>query len=174
MAMPYEKDTLTDQVIGCAIEVHRHLGPGLLESAYEECLCYELKQNGLGIRRQVPLPVVYKSVRLDCGYRMDVVVDNRLILELKAAERLLPIHEAQVITIYAIERDADGPPSEFQYTGTEGRNPGRARNRDPGRACLARPPSRLVTIKRVSTPSRPGLDAGDDALDTIPACRAPS
>jgi GxxExxY protein len=98
MATPYERDPLTDQVIGFAIEVHRHLGPGLLESAYEECLCYELKVNAVGFQRQVPLPVVYKSVRLDCGYRMDVVVENRLILEIKSAERLMPIHEAQVLT----------------------------------------------------------------------------
>ena len=98
MEAPYERDPLTDQIIGFAIEVHRHLGPGLLESAYEECLCYELNENGMDFKRQVPLPVVYKSVRLDCGYRMDIVVANRLILELKAAERLLPIHEAQVLT----------------------------------------------------------------------------
>ena len=98
MEAPYERDPLTDQIIGFAIEVHRHLGPGLLESAYEECLCYELNENGMDFQRQVPLPVVYKSVRLDCGYRMDIVVANRLILELKAAERLLPIHEAQVLT----------------------------------------------------------------------------
>src|SRR5713226_2788146 len=98
MATPYPNDLLTDQIIGFAIEVHRHLGPGLLESAYEECLCFELDENGIGFKRQVPLPVVYKSVRLDCGYRIDVVVANRLILELKATERLLPIHEAQVLT----------------------------------------------------------------------------
>jgi GxxExxY protein len=98
MAIPYERDPLTDQVIGFAIEVHRHLGPGLLESTYEECLCYELNEHGIGFSRQVPLPVVYKSVRLDCGYRIDIVVENRLILELKSTERLLPIYEAQVLT----------------------------------------------------------------------------
>ena len=98
MAMPYERDLLTDQIIGFAIEVHRHLGPGLLESTYEECLCYELTENRIGFRRQLALPVVYKSVRLDCGYRIDIVVEERLILELKSAERLLPIHEAQVRT----------------------------------------------------------------------------
>jgi len=98
MATPYERDPLTDQIIGFAIEVHRHLGPGLLESAYEECLCHELKENAIGFRRQVPLPVVYKTVRLDCGYRIDIVVENNLILELKSIERLLPIHEAQVLT----------------------------------------------------------------------------
>ena len=98
MTAPYDRDLLTNQIIGFAIEVHRHLGPGLLESAYEECLCYELNENRIGFKRQVALPVVYKSVRLECGYRIDVVVENRLILELKAAERLLPIHEAQVLT----------------------------------------------------------------------------
>ena len=98
MPMPYERDGLTDQIIGFAIEVHRHLGPGLLESAYEECLCFELNQTGIDFKRQVPLPVVYKSVRLDCGYRIDIVVEGRLILELKAIERLMAIHEAQVLT----------------------------------------------------------------------------
>ena len=93
-----EKDPLTGQVIGAAIEVHRTLGPGLLESAYEECLCWELSEIGLQVRRQVPLPVVYKTVRLDCGYRMDLVVENRLIVELKTVATLLPIHEAQLLT----------------------------------------------------------------------------
>ena len=93
-----EKDQLTGQVIGAAIEVHRTLGPGLLESAYEECLCWELNEIRLQVRRQVRLPVVYKNVRLDCGYRMDLVVENRLIVELKTVETLLPIHEAQLLT----------------------------------------------------------------------------
>jgi GxxExxY protein len=91
-------DPLTERLIGFAIEVHRHLGPGLLESAYEECLCYELKHSGLDFKRQVPLPVVYKSVRLDCGYRLDVVVDETVIIELKTVERLLPVHDAQLLT----------------------------------------------------------------------------
>jgi GxxExxY protein len=98
MAAPEENDLLTERIIGFAIEVHCRLGPGLLESAYEECLCYELGANGLAFRRQVPLPVVYKSVRLDCGYRIDIIVDDRVIVELKTAERLLPIHDAQVLT----------------------------------------------------------------------------
>ena len=93
-----KRDPLTDRVIGLAIEVHRGLGPGLLESAYEECLCYELKENEVSFKRQVPLPVVYKSVKLDCSYRMDIVVDERLILELKTVERLLPLHDAQLLT----------------------------------------------------------------------------
>ena len=93
-----DRDPLTDAVIGLAIEVHRGLGPGLLESAYEECLCYELEQKGIAFRRQVSLPVIYKSVTLDCGYRLDVVIDDRLVLELKTVERLLPVHEAQLLT----------------------------------------------------------------------------
>jgi GxxExxY protein len=91
-------DPLSEQVIGAAIEVHRSLGPGLLESAYEECLCFELKERGLEFRRQVPLPVEYKKVRLECGYRIDLVIKNELIIEVKTVERLLPIHEAQLLT----------------------------------------------------------------------------
>ncbi len=91
-------DELTDQVIGVCIEVHRCLGPGLLESAYEECLCHELSLRKLAFERQVPLPVQYKAVKLDCGYRLDIVVERQLVLELKAVESLLPIHEAQLLT----------------------------------------------------------------------------
>lgn len=86
------------RVIGLGIDVHRALGPGLLESVYEECLCHELKVAGIEFARQVPLPVVYKGVRLDCGYRLDVVIANEMILEVKAVDRLLPIHDAQVLT----------------------------------------------------------------------------
>ncbi len=89
---------MTETVIGLAIEVHRALGPGLLESAYQECLCYELKTNGIAFGRQVALPVVYKTVKLDCGYRMDLVVEDRLVVELKTIEKILPIHEAQLLT----------------------------------------------------------------------------
>lgn len=89
---------LTEKVIGACIDLHRHLGPGLLESAYEECLCYELAQLGIRFERQKPLPVKYKSVNLDCGYRLDLVIENRIIVELKAVESLLPIHEAQLLT----------------------------------------------------------------------------
>jgi GxxExxY protein len=96
--MPYEHDPLTEKIIGFAIEVHRRLGPGLLESAYEECLCFELKEAGIPFRRQVPLPIIYKSVRLDCGYRLDILVDEQVIIELKTVERLMPIHEAQMLT----------------------------------------------------------------------------
>jgi GxxExxY protein len=89
---------LTERSIGFAIEVHRRLGPGLLESAYEECLCLELKQGAIDFARQVPVPVVYKDIKLDCGYRIDLVVQQELIIEIKAVEKVLPIHEAQVLT----------------------------------------------------------------------------
>ncbi len=89
---------LTQSILSAAIEVHKALGPGLLESAYEECLCHEFHLRGLGYKRQVPLPVVYKNAKLDCGYRLDVVVEGTVILELKSIEELLPIHEAQLLT----------------------------------------------------------------------------
>ena len=89
---------LTGKVIGAAIEVHKALGPGLLESAYEECMSYELMLNKMRLERQKPLPVEYKGVKLDCGYRLDLVVENLLIVELKACDSLLPIHEAQLLT----------------------------------------------------------------------------
>ena len=89
---------LTGEVIGAAIEVHKTLGPGLLESTYEECLCHELLLRKLPFNRQVALPIKYKGVDLDCGYRLDVVVAKDLIIELKACEDFLPIHEAQLLT----------------------------------------------------------------------------
>lgn len=95
---------ITDGIIGAAIEVHRAIGPGLLESAYEECLCYELTSQGMTVERQVPLPVRYKGVKLDCGYRMDVVVNDSVVLELKAVDRLLPVHEAQLLTYLRLSR----------------------------------------------------------------------
>jgi GxxExxY protein len=98
VATPRGNDLLTERIIGFAIEVHRQLGPGLLESTYEECVCFELKQVGIPFRRKVPLPVIYESVRLDCGYQLDLVIENQIIVELKTVERLLPIHEAQLLT----------------------------------------------------------------------------
>lgn len=85
-------------IIASAIEVHKHLGPGLLESAYEECLAYELEQRGLTIKRQEPIPVTYKAVQLECGYRIDLLVQDEIILELKAVDALLPVHTAQILT----------------------------------------------------------------------------
>jgi GxxExxY protein len=90
--------TITEQVIGAAIEVHRTLGPGLLESAYEACLAYELAQRGLKFEQQKPLPVVYKGVSLDAGYRIDLLVEGSVVVELKAVQRLEPIHEAQLLS----------------------------------------------------------------------------
>ncbi len=93
-----EINKITEKIIGCAIEVHKKLGPGLLESAYEECLSYELKSAGLSIQRQVPVPVVYKEIYLDYGYRIDILVENTVILELKSIEAFAPVHEAQILT----------------------------------------------------------------------------
>jgi GxxExxY protein len=96
--MVMDINELSRKIIGAAIEVHKALGPGLLESAYEECLCREFQLKGLAHERQKPLPVVYKGRKLDCGYRLDVVVGNRIILELKSCERLQNIHKAQLLT----------------------------------------------------------------------------
>lgn len=89
---------LTEKIIGLAIEVHRTLGPGLLESAYEECLSYELTQSAIPHARQVPLPLIYKQVRLDCHYKIDFIINQTLILEIKAVDQIHPIHEAQLLT----------------------------------------------------------------------------
>jgi len=92
------KDPRTSPIIGAAIEVHRQLGPGLLESVYEECLCHELHLRGMDFKRQVDLPVLYKGLKLDCGYKIDLIVQNEVVLELKSVEKLLPVHEAQLLT----------------------------------------------------------------------------
>ncbi len=91
-------DSITGQVIGCAIEVHRVLGPGLLESVYEKCLAYELTQKGLRIETQKGLPVRYKEVEMDCGFRMDLLVEGVVLAEIKAAEAVTAVHEAQILT----------------------------------------------------------------------------
>ncbi len=93
-----ETNRITERIIGCAIEVHKHLGPGLLESAYEECLVYELQNTGLNVVRQRPVPVIYKDIHLDYGYRIDLLVENTVIIELKAVELISPVHEAQILT----------------------------------------------------------------------------
>ena len=92
------EDRVTDKIIGAAIEIHRVLGPGLLDSAYEECVCYELSQRGLQFKRQVPLPVTYKGIKLACGYKMDLLVDDLVIVELKTVETLLTVHSAQLLS----------------------------------------------------------------------------
>lgn len=96
VGMQHEK--ITEQIIGAAIEVHRALGPGLLESAYQACVAYELESRGLSFRREVDLPVVFRGHRLDCGYRLDLIVEDVVIVELKCVEKLAPIHDAQLLT----------------------------------------------------------------------------
>ena len=89
---------LSHQVIGCAIEVHRELGPGLLESTYRDCLARELELNDIPCQRELPLPVMYKGLHVECGYRVDLLVKDNILLELKAVAKLAPIHEAQILT----------------------------------------------------------------------------
>ena len=91
-------DQITRRIIGAAIEVHKALGPGLLESAYQACMAFELRERGLHVQEQEPLPVTYKNVHLDCGYRMDVVVESLIVVEIKAVEQLAPIHQAQLLS----------------------------------------------------------------------------
>ena len=93
-----QNDTLTEQIIGAAIQVHRELGPGLLESAYETCLCHELSLGGLAVERQKVIPISYKGIMLDAGYRLDLVVEGQVIVEIKAVSEVLPIHEAQLLS----------------------------------------------------------------------------
>ena len=95
-------DSITRRIIGAAIEVHRHLGPGLLESAYETCLAYELREIGLQVEQQKPLPITYKNVKLDCGYRLDLVIEDSVVIEIKAIEKLAPIHDAQLLSYLRI------------------------------------------------------------------------
>src|SRR5271157_2374759 len=101
-------DEISHRIIGAAIEVHRHLGPGLLESAYQSCLAFELKQLGLKVEEQKPLPVVYKQVKLECGYRLDLVVEDEIIVEIKAVEKLVPIHEAQLLSYLRLAKKRVG------------------------------------------------------------------
>jgi GxxExxY protein len=96
--MIQEVNALTEGIIGAAIEVHRHLGPGLLESAYQACLAHELRERVFEIEEQKEVPVIYKGVHLDCGYRLDILVRNTVIIELKSVDKLEPIHEAQLIS----------------------------------------------------------------------------
>ena len=96
--MVMDINELSSKIISAAIEVHKALGPGLLESAYEECLCYEFRLRDFGFERQKPLPIIYKGNKLDCGYRLDIVVENAIILELKSCEKIERIHMAQLLT----------------------------------------------------------------------------
>jgi len=103
-----DRDPVTERIIGCAIEVHRALGPGLLESAYERCLAFELGQHGIPFRQQLPVPVEYKGNRIECGYRIDLLVDDAVIVELKSVDQLAPVHEAQLLTYMKLARIRTG------------------------------------------------------------------
>ena len=111
-----ESDTLTGDIIGAAIEVHRALGPGLLESAYELCLMYELRLRRLNVEHQKPLPIFYKDVILDCGYRLDIVVENQVIVEIKAVSGIAPIHEAQLLSYLKMSNYKRGLLINFNVT----------------------------------------------------------
>jgi len=111
-----ETDKITERIIGCAIEVHRHLGPGLLESAYEECLNWELIHNGLRVERQKPVPVIYKDIKLECGYRIDLLVENLIVIELKSVDALIPVHEAQILTYMKFAEKSTGLLINFNVT----------------------------------------------------------
>ena len=111
-----ERDPFTHKVIGCAMEVHRSLGPGLLESTYQRCLAYELTRNSISFQLEYPVPVEYQGVELDCGYRIDVLVDKRLILELKTVEQIRDIHKAQLLTYMKLAQIDTGLLINFNVT----------------------------------------------------------
>ena len=108
-----EDNELTNKIIGCAIKVHKTLGPGLLESAYQACLHYELVKSSLSVEKEKPLPLVYEEVKLDCGYRMDLVVEKRIIVEVKSVDALSDIHLAQVFTYLKLNNNRFGPLINF-------------------------------------------------------------
>ena len=110
------ENKLTGKIIGCAIEVHKILGPGLLESAYEECLTYELSKAGLIYQRQKPVPVVYKTIKLECGYRIDLLVENEVVIELKSIDVFAPVHTAQILTYMKYAKKKIGLLINFNVT----------------------------------------------------------
>lgn len=109
-------DPVTKKIIGCAIEAHRELGPGLLESTYQQCLAHEMSLNGLEFKIEYPLPVRYKGILLDCGYRVDLLVEDEVIIELKSVEELLPIHQAQILTYMKLAEMGTGLLINFNVT----------------------------------------------------------
>ncbi|PJA07430.1 MAG: GxxExxY protein [Flavobacteriales bacterium CG_4_10_14_0_2_um_filter_32_8] len=111
-----EFEELTRKIIGASIDVHKILGPGLLESAYEECLFYELTQQGLRVERQKPVPIVYKEIKLDYGYRIDLLVEDTVIIELKSIDAFAPIHEAQILTYMKFANKKIGLLMNFNVT----------------------------------------------------------
>lgn len=115
-AMLVYRSPIAEKVIGCAIEVHRAVGPGLLESAYERCLAKELTERGLRYSTQVPVPLVYKGVDLECGYRLDFVVENEVVVEVKSVEQVLPVHKAQLLTYLRLTQLPQGLLFNFNVT----------------------------------------------------------
>lgn len=111
-----EANKITEQIIGCAINVHRSLGPGLLESAYQECLLYELKKAGLFVEKEKALPLVYEEVKLDCGYRIDLLVEKQIVVEIKSVEALNDVHTAQVLTYLKLSNCKIGLLINFNVT----------------------------------------------------------
>ncbi|MCC5907230.1 MAG: GxxExxY protein [Balneolaceae bacterium] len=111
-----DMNRITGAIIGSAIEVHKHLGPGLLESAYEECMVYELSNKGLYVERQKAVPVVYKEIQLDYGYRLDLLVEGTVIVELKTVETFCPVHEAQILTYMKFTKKPVGLLINFYVT----------------------------------------------------------
>jgi GxxExxY protein len=111
-----EFDSLSKEIIGCAIEVHRLLGPGLLESSYETCLTYELTKKGLKVDRQKDVPVIYKEIRMECGYRLDLLVEQKIIIELKSIDSFAPVHEAQILTYMKFAKIKTGLLINFNVT----------------------------------------------------------
>ena len=111
-----DTDHLTQKVIGCAIEVHKQLGPGLLESSYESCLLYELEQSGLIVEAQVSLPIHYKGLEIEAGYRLDLLIPGKLIIELKSVDKLLPVHSAQTLTYMKLSKIDAGLLINFNTT----------------------------------------------------------
>ncbi|PKP22808.1 MAG: GxxExxY protein [Bacteroidetes bacterium HGW-Bacteroidetes-21] len=107
---------LTEIIIGCAIEVHKELGPGLLESAYEECLYYELVKKNLNVERQKPVPIIYKEIKLEYGYRIDLMVENTVVVELKSIDTFNPVHEAQILTYMKLANKKIGLLLNFNVT----------------------------------------------------------
>ena len=111
-----DENELSKSIIGCAIEVHKHLGPGLLESAYQECLYYELKLAGLSVQKEKPMPIVYKEVKLDHGYRIDLLVEEKVVIEIKTVEAFNDVHTAQVLTYLRLGKYKLGLLLNFQTT----------------------------------------------------------
>jgi len=110
------ENELSNKIIGCAIEVHKQLGPGLLESAYQECLYYELMQAGLNVQKEKPMPIVYKEVKLDHGYRIDLLVEEKVVIEIKTIEAFNDVHTAQVLTYLRLGKYKLGLLFNFQTT----------------------------------------------------------